>query len=407
MANLTKFLRNANRHQGAHVALYLFLSGVLIALPALYFISIRLESQQVAGEYIDIAAIHSEVLTIFSVLLFLLIAILSLLVCLFISRWNQASVKDEVFSNISHKVRTSLTAILGFSESLLDSDQSMDERVTSINTVIRNTRELLKVIDDDIMNKASYFHSEDHALSVSKNNTSSTNSYKGSVLLVEDNVDNQKLFEMYLIKIGAEVHLAKTGDEAVEMLLKSSFDLVLMDMLMPGLSGVEATKLIRKNGYSQPVVMITANILEEELEKCRGVGIDDFITKPVSRNHFVEFVGQFLQPVSVSESAVEPVVSELASEGPEFFNIVKAYVKQLPEDLKDVIAAFDSNDLQKLKRKIHSMKGTSGNMGFLDYSKLCGQVEFAITKDDQNDIQKLLQTLEEMKQRIIAGISAD
>jgi len=140
------------------------------------------------------------------------------------------------------------------------------------------------------------------------------------------------------------------------------------------------------------------------MQLCRTVGCNGFLTKPIERSSFERYVADFLIPVDNQSLEQQPVVSELVNEGPEFYNIVKAYVKQLPGDLKTVIDAFKTNDDDLLKSKVHSMKGTSGNMGFIEYSQLCAQVEFAITKNDRDEIMQLIDTLEAMKARIIAGV---
>ena len=231
-----------------------------------------------------------------------------------------------------------------------------------------------------------------------------TGCYQGKVLLVEDNIDNQNLVKLYLSKMGAQVSVASNGQEAVQLAGEEMFDLILMDMQMPVMDGVEATKLIHASGNEAPIVMLTANVMHDDMQLCRTVGCNGFLTKPIERNSFERYVVDFLAPVDNQSLEQQPVISELVNEGPEFYNIVKAYVKQLPGDLKAVIDAFKTNDDDVLKSKVHSMKGTSGNMGFIEYSQLCAQVEFAITKNDRDEIMQLIETLEAMKARIIAGV---
>ena len=230
--------------------------------------------------------------------------------------------------------------------------------------------------------------------------------YQGKVLLAEDNADNQNLVKMYLTKMGVQVSVANNGQEAVQLATEEVFNLILMDMQMPIMDGVEATKLIHGSGNEAPIVMLTANVMKDDMQQCRRVGCNGFLTKPIERNSFEAYVADFLIPVDSHSLEQLPIVSELVNEGPEFYNIVKAYVKQLPGDLQAAIDAFKSNDDDVLKSKVHSMKGTSGNMGFIEYSQLCAQVEFAITKNDRDEIMQLIDTLEEMKARIIAGVES-
>jgi len=231
--------------------------------------------------------------------------------------------------------------------------------------------------------------------------------FSGQILLVEDNVDNQNLIHMYLTKMGAKVSVASNGVEAVDLAASQVFDLILMDMQMPEMDGVEATKKIRSSGNEQPIVMLTANVLKEDMDLCFEAGCDDFLTKPIEKESFSAFVSHYLSVVEPLNGTSDPIVSVLVDEGPEFYKIVKAYVKQLSGDLDNVVQVFKSGNMNELKRKIHSMKGTSGNMGFLEYSALCSQVEFAITKEDNEEIDALLSSLNAMKKRIVAGVPVE
>ncbi|CAA7620572.1 Signal transduction histidine kinase [Candidatus Terasakiella magnetica] len=105
-----------------------------------------------------------------------------------------------------------------------------------------------------------------------------------SVLLAEDNPVNQKLTTTLLTRWGHRVTLARNGAEAVDLLLGNRFDVVLMDVHMPGVDGIEATRLIRAMGgpmAAVPIIAMTADVLEGDDRKCREVGMNDYVSKPV------------------------------------------------------------------------------------------------------------------------------
>jgi len=124
------------------------------------------------------------------------------------------------------------------------------------------------------------------------------------VLLVEDNVINQKVTTAVLDKLGYRTEIAANGLEALESLEKMPFDLIIMDCEMPEMDGYEATRKIREwkthenEGIRQkgglPIIAMTAHALEGEREKCLAAGMDDFLSKPVSPNNLAELLKTWL-----------------------------------------------------------------------------------------------------------------
>jgi CheY-like chemotaxis protein len=103
-----------------------------------------------------------------------------------------------------------------------------------------------------------------------------------NILIAEDNLINQKLAMRVLNKLGYQPDIANNGKEAVEMLHERAYNVVLMDMLMPEMDGLEATRVIRASALTQPqIVAMTANALPEDREACLKAGMDDYISKPI------------------------------------------------------------------------------------------------------------------------------
>jgi signal transduction histidine kinase/CheY-like chemotaxis protein len=103
-----------------------------------------------------------------------------------------------------------------------------------------------------------------------------------SVLIVEDNPLNQKLMGILMQQMGCVYELANNGREAVEKAGKKGYDVILMDIQMPVMDGLEATKIIRGQLHQKvPIIALTAHVFEEDEEKCKAAGMDDFLTKPV------------------------------------------------------------------------------------------------------------------------------
>ncbi|HTO09198.1 MAG TPA: ATP-binding protein [Myxococcota bacterium] len=119
------------------------------------------------------------------------------------------------------------------------------------------------------------------------------------VLLAEDGLDNQRLVRAFLRPTEAEVALVENGAQAVDQALAAldaerPFDLVLMDMQMPVMDGYEATRRLRSEGYSGPIVALTAHAMASDRARCIEAGCDDYLSKPVDRAALLELVGRFL-----------------------------------------------------------------------------------------------------------------
>lgn len=115
------------------------------------------------------------------------------------------------------------------------------------------------------------------------------------VLLAEDNIVNQKVATKMLQKLGCEVTLAENGRQAVELLNMhgKNIDLILMDCRMPEMDGLEATREIRRQMYSLPIVALTANDREEDREACMDAGMDEFLAKPLNRDELTVLINRF------------------------------------------------------------------------------------------------------------------
>jgi CheY-like chemotaxis protein len=143
-----------------------------------------------------------------------------------------------------------------------------------------------------IENFVPYVPIEDVALTLKRD-------YAGRrVLLAEDDEFNREIGEILLQNVGLLVDLAVDGQEAVEMALRNKYDLVLMDMQMPKMDGLEATRCIRSaSGNSMSIVAMTANAFIEDRESCMAAGMNEFITKPVDPSKLYQIILRELRVV--------------------------------------------------------------------------------------------------------------
>ena len=105
------------------------------------------------------------------------------------------------------------------------------------------------------------------------------------ILIVEDNPVNQQVTGKLVKKLGCSCSLAENGREAIQKLENEGFDLVLMDLMMPEMDGIETTRLIRSsdsNYANIPIIALTANVLPSTESNCKTAGMDDFMDKPIT-----------------------------------------------------------------------------------------------------------------------------
>jgi signal transduction histidine kinase/DNA-binding response OmpR family regulator len=201
------------------------------------------------------------------------------------------------------------------------------------------------------------------------------------VLLVDDGEDNRRLLTTYLTMAGAEVTTAENGRLGVQTAIDAAsggkpFDLILMDMQMPVLDGYGASRLLRSQGCTAPIVALTANAMAEDCDKCLAAGCTDYLSKPVRRETLVRTLAGHLegqaettgpaipdQPVAAQAEAVRSVLDD-----PSLQPLVAAYVASLPLRMAELEASVAAGDLERLASDLHNLKGTGGLFGLMPLS---------------------------------------
>jgi CheY-like chemotaxis protein len=126
------------------------------------------------------------------------------------------------------------------------------------------------------------------------------------VLLVDDNAVNRRVGQRLLEKEGYAVEVSEGGREALDYLSRARFDLVLMDVQMPDLDGLETTRALRLRGDSTPIVALTANALVGDRELCLGAGMNEYLTKPLDLAKLRDIVERVCSPGSPFVGELEP-----------------------------------------------------------------------------------------------------
>ena len=242
-----------------------------------------------------------------------------------------------------------------------------------------------------------------------------------SVLLVEDNELNQEIAQALLADAGFEITIATNGQEALERLSQSAFDLVLMDMQMPVMDGLAATRAIRQNPtHSQlPIIAMTANAMEADKQRCLEAGMNDHIAKPIEPRVMLQTIDRYCPannadgqetpttvPNSEASTTIERVVIndddvmildvniglKHTNDNPKL--LLKLYDHFIKDHQEACTQALDRALTTEDKRRwAHTLKGNAAALGAKHLAEVAKTVEY-IYKEDHAPDADLLQDLE-------------
>ena len=242
------------------------------------------------------------------------------------------------------------------------------------------------------------------------------NSLKGArILLAEDNLLNQQIATEILEDEGFVVEIANNGEEAVNMANQSQYDVVLMDMQMPVMDGLEATKIIRQkfSNNDLPILAMTANASDADRDKCLEAGMDAHITKPIDPNLLFAGLAKWIKGKNSKSTNNEKVVTHSKDEIkiPEIDGVdarlglqvaagkVSLYIKMLKtfstdqiNAVSDIKGALDLSDFLTAQRVAHTLKGTCGSIGATQLQKIAGNIEDQCK--DKIKIEEIIKNLE-------------
>jgi signal transduction histidine kinase/CheY-like chemotaxis protein len=254
-----------------------------------------------------------------------------------------------------------------------------------------------------------------------------------NILLVEDNVTNQRLATINLETWGHHVSVADNGEKAVAAVENGKFDLVLMDMQMPKMSGIEATSMIRerekKGGTHVPIIAMTANAMTGDRENCLRAGMDEYVTKPIRYHQLVAAMGRVVPDLFVDGMPLDLVEKEeglsfgtdpelarlsfdraglLESLGGNPILLREIAELFLNSDSPRLVAmlteAAKNRDLKNVEEAAHAFKGLFGELQAANAYEMSRKLEAAAHEGDDKDLDArvaaLISEVETLKQQL-------
>jgi CheY-like chemotaxis protein len=251
---------------------------------------------------------------------------------------------------------------------------------------------------------------------------------QGRVLVVEDNAVNQRVAVRMLEKQGYRADAVANGREAVAVLARMPYDLVLMDCQMPEMDGYAATAEIRRREQAggtrhTPIIAMTANAMAGDDQACLAAGMDAYIPKPITRAHLDAVLAQWHKAAApaapgitleaapgddVLDSSALTALRDLQGEGePDVLAAVSAdYLRDAPPRLAALHEALARADAEAVQREAHAIKGSSGSLGAVEMARLCVELEGQARAGDLIRAAELVQAIAAAFERVRAHLGA-
>ncbi len=209
------------------------------------------------------------------------------------------------------------------------------------------------------------------------------------ILLAEDNAVNQKLALRLLSQMGYRADVAGNGLEAIQALERQTYDVILMDVQMPEMDGLEASRQICGRwavGQRPRIIAMTANAMQGDREMCLAAGMDDYLSKPIRVSELVSALTRSAptKPVggeTVSDSAVidpaafDELVASTGGEAAFIRELIDTYLTDAPQLFAQMRSALAASDAETFRRAAHSLKSNSASLGALTLSSLAKELE--------------------------------
>jgi CheY-like chemotaxis protein len=248
------------------------------------------------------------------------------------------------------------------------------------------------------------------------------------VLLAEDDAVNQEVARFLLEEVGLRVVVAENGREAVQRVHSDDFDLVLMDMQMPEMDGLEATRILRREGRNLPIVAMTANAFDEDRQRCLEAGMNDHIGKPVMPDVLYETLVRWLSAQTLEDEAdvtpqsepgnrlppallkipgldVQAGLSRVKHRVPLYLQVLQMFARNHGDVPNSIRQSLEAEDWEQAVRHAHSLKGVAATIGSNLISDAARELEAALKIQAGSDIlSHLLETLDNRLTPVVTAI---
>ncbi len=224
--------------------------------------------------------------------------------------------------------------------------------------------------------------------------------FSGKILLAEDHDDNRRLIARLLTSLGLEVIVASNGKEAVQLYVEHQPKLVLLDIQMPEMDGVEAFKALRSLGCNQPIYALTANAMSHEVSQYLGLGFTGHLKKPIERKNFIAAIAKHFTAKTLDDLRSDPSnitgqqtlnTDDMVNKAEETISqvdlsdLVVEFKATLSNDKRDLVHYDDNNDINAIACLAHRLAGAAQMFGFAELNQAAQELETIIKRESITD----------------------
>ncbi|MFT5815144.1 MAG: signal transduction histidine kinase/DNA-binding response OmpR family regulator [Psychroserpens sp.] len=217
---------------------------------------------------------------------------------------------------------------------------------------------------------------------------------QGKILLADDHEDNRRLIALLLTSLGLEVITARNGYETLTLFEQHKPTMILMDIQMPEMDGIEAFKILRQKGCTTPILALTANAMSHEISHYISLGFNGHLSKPIERSIFIPTIVKYFDGSISQEKANE------SFNNVDMSDLVKEFKSNLVLEQQDLVLHINNEDFDKLAKLSHRIAGAAQMFGFADLSKHAIQLETVIKSNQSVSVhdhtQKLLNEIDQV-----------
>jgi len=250
-----------------------------------------------------------------------------------------------------------------------------------------------------------------------------------SILLAEDNLTNQKVIAKMLERAGHRTHLVENGEQALDAMERENFDIVLLDLHMPVMGGLETAQMCRftRKESSPPLVALTADASQESKKACEEAGFNAYLTKPVESKKLIELIEslapagrkgassalatQALSPDNIPAGrdrqgeVIDPAtfreLAALGEKGEFLEKLVRIFLSTGEQKIDSIEKTMRDGNFTRMAELAHALKGSAGQIGALPLMELCNRLSRIgptdLMKDGHADVKRLRGEFEKVR----------